>query len=481
MTETPRHLDVLVVGAGLSGICAAYYLRRECPNKSFMVFEARDAVGGTWDLFRYPGIRSDSDMHTLGFSFFAWRRPKAIADGPSILAYIEETAAHFDLMDSVRLRRRVERAEWSTSDNQWTVAVRDETGAFEDFTCGFLWWCSGYYDYAAGHTPEFAGIDEFAGPIVHPQLWPPDLDWSQKRVVVIGSGATAVTLVPTLAERASHVTMLQRSPTYIIPRPSRDIVASALGKAFGRLGYRLGRWKNIALQAGFYIFSRRFPRVAASLLLGQARWAIGAEQTAKHFTPTYNVWDQRLCLIPDGDLYKAISAGRASVATDVIDHFTQDGIVLGSGESISADIVVTATGLRLQLAGGAEVVVDGVPVNMSEELVYKGAMLSNVPNAAMSVGYTNASWTLKCELISGYVCRLLRFMDEHDFVRCVPVRPESEPTAPLIDFNSGYVIRALDDLPSQGTHLPWRLYQNYLLDNYLFRRRPIDDGALSFS
>lgn len=477
-----NHFDVLIVGAGLSGICAAYYLGARCPQKSYTILEARSDLGGTWDLFRYPGIRSDSDMYTLGLSFHPWRNPKAIADGPSILAYLHETAERFDIDRHIEFERRVDHAAWSSDEQRWTITATDPgSGSTVVYTCDFLWSCTGYYRYDQGHTPHFEGIEQFEGRVVHPQQWTDDIEWEGQRVVVIGSGATAVTLVPELARTAAHVTMLQRSPTYMISRPASDPIAENLTSWFGQVGYTVARWKNIFLMTVSYHFARRFPTAARRLLLGQVRRAVGDAIAAQHFEPSYDPWDQRLCLIPDHDLFDAINEQRASVVTDQIEHFTTNGLLLKSGEEIAADLVVTATGLQLQMAGGCEIEVDGVAVHPGDRMLYKGTMLSGVPNAVMSLGYTNASWTLKCELIADYVCRLLNHMTDHGHSECRPRDPGAAVDAvPLIDFNAGYITRALADLPTQGSKLPWRLYQNYLLDQFLFRHTQIADGVLEF-
>lgn len=483
--EGVEHLDVLIVGAGLSGIGAAYHLQTHCPNKSYAILEARESLGGTWDLFRYPGIRSDSDMFTLGYSFRPWTNPKAIADGPAILAYIRETAEAYGIDRKIRYRKKVERARWSSKDARWTIDVRDgATGQLEQLTCSFLFTAAGYYDYDEGYTPELPGRERFRGRIVHPQKWTPDIEWAGKRVVVIGSGATAVTLVPELSRRAAHVTMLQRSPTYVVSMPERDRVANwARALLPSEAAYGITRWKNVLLSMGFYEFCRRFPERAKKLILRQVKERVGAALDVEaHFTPRYNPWDQRLCLVPDGDLFDSIREGRVSVVTDEIESFTEKGLLLKSGRELEADLIVTATGLKLKLFGGIQGEVDGRPVDASKALVYKGMMVSDVPNMAFAIGYTNASWTLKCDLVSEYVCRLLNYMDEHGYTTCVPRRTDGDlREEPLIDFSSGYVQRALDFLPKQGSRAPWKLYQNYALDRLTFRRGRLDDGVMEFS
>ena len=480
-----EHVDVLVVGAGISGICAGYHLQTSCPDRTYTILEARADIGGTWDLFRYPGIRSDSDMYTLGYAFKPWTDPKAIADGPAILAYLRETAREYGIDRRIRFGHRVTRAAWSSAQAHWTVDVeRGERKEPVRFTCNFLFMCSGYYDYAAGYTPEFPGVERFRGRVVHPQHWPQDLDYAGKRVVVIGSGATAVTLVPAMAKTAAHVTMLQRSPTYIVSMPGEDRVANWLRRHLsGRIAYGITRWKNVLFSLWFYRFCRRNPARARALI---AKW-LGAElgpgfDVATHFTPRYNPWEQRVCLVPDGDLFQAMRDGRASVVTDQIATFTETGLTLRSGAELAADVVVTATGLKLLLLGGLAVTVDGAPVNFADTFAYKGMMFSDVPNLALSIGYTNASWTLKAELICRYVCRLLNHMRDTGTRQCTPrLRdPNLQPT-PFLDLNSGYVRRAMDQFPKQGPDVPWRLHQNYALDLLMLQRGSVDDGVMEFA
>jgi cation diffusion facilitator CzcD-associated flavoprotein CzcO len=480
---TSEHVDVLIVGAGLSGICAAYYLQTRCPAKRFAILEGRDALGGTWDLFRYPGIRSDSHMHTFGYAFRPWRETKAIADGPSILTYIRETAQEYGIDRKIRFGHQVRRAAWSSADATWTVEV-DRGPDRVQLTCNFLYMCSGYYDYAAGYTPEWPAVEGFAGRVVHPQQWPRDLDYAGKRVVVIGSGATAVTLVPALAAQAAHVTMLQRSPTYIVAAPSEDALAAWLHRRLpDTLAYRIARWKSILLDMYFYNVTRRRPAYARQVILQMVQKELGPDYDVDtHFTPRYNPWYQRLCLVPDSVLFAAIRSGKASVVTDQIASFTETGIHLRSGQELSADIVVTATGLKLRLLGGVQLVVDGAAVELSQTMSYKGAMYSGVPNLASAFGYTNASWTLKCELTAQYVCRLLNYMDRHGYAQCTP-RRQAAPLAerPVVDLTSGYVQRAIDTLPRQGTRRPWRMYQNYARDVLSVRLSRVNDGAIEFA
>jgi len=475
--------DVLIVGAGLSGIGAAYHLQDKCPRKTLAILEARSAIGGTWDLFRYPGVRSDSDMHTMGYSFRPWREPKSIADGQSILRYIRETAEETGIDRKIRFHHPVTRASWSSADAQWAVEAKGPDGPV-CLTCNFLFMCSGYYEYAAGYMPGWPGMDRFTGRIVHPQQWPEDLDHSGQRVVVIGSGATAVTLVPAMAQRAAHVTMLQRSPTYIVTRPSKDAIANWLHRVLpARVAYGLGRWKNILLQMYFYNLACRKPDATRKTILKFAQKQLGPDfDVGKHFSPRYNPWDQRLCVVPDGDLFAAIRSGKASVVTDEIESFTENGIRLRSGGELRADVIVTATGLKMRLMGGVELVVDGRAVDLAKTMTYKGMMSSDIPNLAMALGYTNASWTLKCDLTSDYVCRLLNFMDQHGYAYCTPRRRDPSVTEePALSFTSGYVQRALPSLPKQGSKKPWRLNQNYALDLMALRFGKVDDGTVQFT
>jgi monooxygenase len=483
--SAPEHFDVLIVGAGLSGIGAAYHLQDKCPRRSYAVLEGRDAIGGTWDLFRYPGIRSDSDMHTLGYKFKPWTNPKAIADGPSILAYVNETAREHGIDRHIRFGHWVKRAAWSSERARWTVEVeRGEKREVARFTCSFLFVCSGYYDYEGGYTPEFAGREDFRGRIVHPQKWTEDIDYAGKRVVVIGSGATAVTLVPAMAETAAHVTMLQRSPTYIVSAPDRDQIANTLRRFLPeKLAYGITRWKNIVLGIVLFQFCKRAPERAKRLFLRGVRQALGPQfDVDKHFTPAYGPWDQRLCLVPNADLFVAMRAGRASVVTDHIDRFTATGIRLKSGEELPADLIVTATGLNLKFLGGMELSVDGARIDPAQGLTYRGMMLRGVPNLAWAFGYTNASWTLRADLNCEYVCRLLNYMSEHGQLEARPELNDPEVTEEgWMNLNSGYVQRSIHLFPKQGSKLPWKLYQNYALDLALIGFGRIDDGALRFS
>ena len=483
-----EHFDVLIVGAGLSGIGAGFHLQQKCPGKIFTILEGRETIGGTWDLFRYPGIRSDSDMFTLGYSFKPWTEAKAIADGPRILNYVRETAVDSGIDRKIRFHHRVKRASWSSQEARWTVEAAHKMGEgaaeIVTFTCDFLFMCSGYYKYEAGYTPEFPGRDNFAGTIVHPQQWPEGLDYAGKRVVVIGSGATAVTLVPEMARKAAHVTMLQRSPTYVVSRPAQDPVANKLrARLPSKFAYHLIRWRNVLWGMYFFQLSRRKPARVKQLILGGVRMALGPDyDVATHFTPRYNPWDQRLCLVPDGDLFNAIREKRASVVTSEIDTFSKDGIKLKDGSELEADIIVTATGLVLQVLGGIEVSVDGRAVDFSKTLNYKGMMYSDVPNLASSFGYTNASWTLKCDLTCEYVCRLINYMDRHAYKKCMPHNVDPTITElPSLGFSSGYVQRSVAKMPKQGSKRPWRLYQNYALDIVTLRFGKVNDGVMQYS
>ncbi len=478
------HVDVLIVGAGLSGIGAACHLRRRSPDKTFAILEARGSIGGTWDLFRYPGVRSDSDMFTLSYSFRPWTGVKAIADGDSICRYIRETAREHGVEEHIRFHHRVVRAQWSSDDARWTIeARRTDTGESVVLTCGFLLVCSGYYRYDEGYTPQFPGTERFTGQIVHPQQWPDDVDYAGRRVVVIGSGATAVTLVPALADEAAHVTMLQRSPSYMLSLPSKDVVADLLRRRLPpKVAYPVIRWKNALLATLTFQLSRRAPGVIKALLRkGAAVQLPKGYDVDIHFTPRYNPWAQRLCLVPDGDLFKAISSGRASLVTDHIETFTEHGIRLVSGTELEADIVVTATGLNLLAIGGMTLNVDGRDIDVSRTVAYKGMMLSGVPNFALTLGYTHASWTLKGDLVSEYICRLLNHMNQRGYQVCTPVAPDAPQREPLIDLQAGYVLRSVAVLPKQGPVAPWRLYQNYPRDVLLMRHGALEDEGVQFT
>ncbi|MCW2995734.1 MAG: flavin-binding family monooxygenase [Conexibacter sp.] len=484
---TTEHVDVLIVGAGLSGIGAAHHLQANCPGKSYAILESREAIGGTWDLFRYPGIRSDSDMFTLGYSFKPWTAAKSIADGPAILEYVRDTARDGGIDRHIRFGHRVTRVEWSSATARWTVTAERTDADGGDpvtLTAGFVFTCTGYYRYDEGYTPDFPGLDRFGGELIHPQHWPEDYDYSGKRVVVIGSGATAVTLVPAMAQHAGHVTMLQRSPTYVMTLPGEDPIANAIRRALpSKLAYTIVRWKNVATQAAFFALSRRLPKLVKRVIAKTVQAQLPDDiPLDPHFTPTYNPWDQRVCLVPDGDLFRALRSGKASVATDTIATFTEDGIELASGATLEADVVVSATGLNLLALGGMDIVVDGREIALNDTIGYKGMMFSDIPNLAIALGYTNASWTLKCDLTCEYVCRLLNHMDAHGYQQVTPRNHDpSLETLPFIDLKSGYVARAIDQFPRQGVKAPWRLYQNYARDILMLRRGALEDGAIEFT
>lgn len=471
-----EHADVIVVGAGISGISAAYHLQTRTPDRQYVMLEGRERIGGTWDLFRYPGVRSDSDMHTLGFGFRPWVEAKAIADGSSILSYLEDTARAYRINERIRFGHCVRRAEWSTDQARWTLDVETPAGN-KSMTCGFLFMCSGYFNYAQGYMPVFPGADDFAGCLVHPQSWPPDLDTRGKRVIVIGSGATAVTLVPALAATAAHVTMLQRSPSYVVALPAEDRLANLLRRFLpAGLGFAITRWRNIGLQMWLYAMARRSPKMMNKRLIALVRDELGADfDVETHFTPRYNVWDQRLCVVPDGDLFDVIRSGSASVVTDEVERLTPGGIALKSGRTIDADVIVSATGLELQLFGGLALSIDGTPVDLSRHFNYRGMMFSDVPNLAYSYGYTNASWTLKADLTSAYVCRLLRVMAKRGLRQVTPRLGSAVLSPqPFLDFSSGYVRRMIDRFPKQGDRSPWKLHQNYARDLLSLRYGSID-------
>jgi cation diffusion facilitator CzcD-associated flavoprotein CzcO len=476
-----EHFDVIIVGAGISGIDAAYHLQRQLPQKTFTILEARDTLGGTWDLFRYPGIRSDSDMFTLGFPWRPWRSEQSIADGASILQYVRDSAREQGIDKKIRYRHRVTRASFSSERARWTLEVERDGAETLRITASFVCMCSGYYRYSAGYTPDFVGTSTFRGRIVHPQHWTDDIDYAGKRVIVIGSGATAMTLVPALTTKAAHVTMLQRSPTYVVSMPAKDPLANALRKSLPpRISFSLTRWKNISLGAFFFQLTRRWPERAKERLINLVREALGPDYDVDtHFTPRYNVWDQRVCLIPDGDLFEALKAGSASIVTAEIDRFTPQGILLRDGQELEADLIVTATGLEMEFCGGAELIVDGRHVELKETMSYKGCMVSDVPNLAFMFGYTNASWTLKADLTARYVCRLLRHMDSTHTDLATPRCNDPRVTVdPMLEFTSGYVQRAQERLPKQGSRRPYRLYQNYWLDLLMLRFGRIQDRAL---
>lgn len=476
-----EHFDVVIVGAGISGIGAACHLSMKLPEKAYVVLEGRDSLGGTWDLFRYPGIRSDSDMLTLGYSFRPWTGEKTMADGPSILQYLKETAQEYDVLRKIRFGHKVRKASWSSERSVWTLEIERASGERVTMTCSFLFSCTGYYRYDKGYSPELEGMGSFKGRIVHPQHWPEDLDYKGKRVVVIGSGATAITLVPAMAHDAAHVVMLQRSPTYVLAMPTKDPLGPAIRRALPeKLAYRVNRWKNILLAMALYEHSRRRPEAAKKLLKDDIRKRLGpGVDVDKHFSPHYQPWDQRLCIAADGDFFDALSSGKAEVATDTIARFTEKGLKLSSGQELEADIVVMATGLSMLFLGGMELQMDGRPIEPGKLLIYKGVMLGGVPNFALAVGYTNASWTLKVDLTCEYVCRLLRYMD-HTGAKVATPEAGDGGEMPLLPLSSGYIQRALDAFPKQGLRKPWKVNQNYFLDIWGLRLHKVDDGTMRF-
>ena len=480
-------VDVVIVGAGLSGIGAACHLATESPERTFVLLEGREDLGGTWDLFRYPGIRSDSDMHTLGFAFKPWTASKSIADGPSILAYLRETVAEHDLAGAIRYRHRATRASWSTEDHRWTVTAETPDGEVT-VTAAFVFMCSGYYSYAAGHTPEFAGRDAFAGRVVHPQDWPEDLDYADKRVVVIGSGATAITLVPAMAATAGHVTMLQRSPTWVASRPDHDPIANGLRRVLpAKLAYRITRFKNTLFQQLLYRQSRTRPDKMREALLERVAKELGPDlqDQLANFTPSYDPWDQRLCLVTNGDLFTAMKDGRVDVVTDHIDRFDATGIVLASGGHLDADVIVTATGLELVTLGEVAFDRDGEPIDFAETWTYKGFAYSDVPNLASVFGYINASWTLRADLIASYVCRLLNHLAATGTTSATPrLRPTDAAMAPrpwIDEFTPSYMTRSMDRFPRQGDREPWLNPHDYRHDRRIFLKEPLEDGVMTFS
>lgn len=478
-----QHVDVLIIGAGLSGIGAAAHLRRECPGKSFALIERRESVGGTWDLFRYPGIRSDSDMFTLGYNFKPWTADKSIADGESILNYIKETAEEYDINDHIHYGLKVIGVSWSSENAAWTVtAICEKTSDVKEFSCSFLMGCTGYYNYDAGFTPDFPGVEQYKGEILHPQKWDESINYDNKKVVIIGSGATAVTLLPSMADRAAHVTMLQRSPTYVATVPEKDHISIALRKFMPeKLVYQMARVRNVGIQRGVYELSKKRPNVVRRALLAAAKRQLGDQFDMTHFKPKYNPWDERLCAVPDGDLFKVLKQGKGSVVTDHIETFTEKGIKLKSGKELEADMIITATGLDLQIFGDIKPTVDGNPVKINDALTYKGAMISGMPNFSMTFGYTNSSWTLKADMIAEYCCRLIKYMDKKNIAFCIP-EPNTADVSdqPFLDLQSGYVMRAKDKLPRQGNSGPWKVVQNYFHDMKMIRYSKINDGSLSF-
>ena len=487
MTVSPQplsgHVDVLIVGVGISGIGMGHYLVHNQPNKTFAMVEARDSIGGTWDLFKYPGIRSDSDLHTFGYEFKPWTSDNAIADAHEIMDYLREAIDDDGLGPHIHLQHRVIRADFDTMAGRWTVTL-EHNGTRFDVTCGILFGATGYYDYAQGHAPRFEGQEDFAGQIVHPQFWPEDLDYRGKDVVVIGSGATAVTLIPAMADHTAHITMLQRSPSYVMPLPKQDPIANGLRKVLpAQLAYRVTRSVNKGRQRLIYNASQRYPKQVRRLIRALNVKALPAGYDVDtHFNPKYNPWDQRLCAVPDGDLFKVISESKASVVTDETDRLTADGILLKSGRELKADIIVTATGLKLLPLGGIELSVDGQIKDLHQSLVYKSFMLSDIPNLAFAFGYTNSSWTLKIDLVCEHLCRLMTYMDQHGYTSVVPVVDDPNiQTRPMLDFPAGYILRAVDDFPLQGTTGPWTVEMSFKSDYTRLRKGPVDDNALRFS
>jgi cyclohexanone monooxygenase len=473
--------DVVIVGAGIAGIGAAYWLQQKCPQKQFVILEARDNIGGTWDLFRYPGIRSDSDMFTFGYRFKPWENPKSLSDGASILAYLQETVRENSIDKNIRFGHRVQKLNWCSKEACWTIEVQTARGV-QFLRSRFVYMCSGYYSYEEAYRPVFEGEAKYKGTIVLPQFWPQDLDYSGKQVLIVGSGATAVTLVPAMAQTAGHVTMLQRSPTYIANLPNRDGLYRRLKKWLpNRKAYRITRWKNLLVSMLVFSLSRAFPGFVKRLIMkGAAKQLPPGYKVDKHFNPSYNPWDQRLCVVPDGDLFTAIRSGKASVVTDKIDHFTERGVLLVSGQELQADIIVLATGLKVRLLGGAQLTIDGKAVNTNEVMVYKGMLISDVPNFAIAFGYTNASWTLKTDLTANYICKLLNYMDRSGYAVVVPRKEAAVEVEPFLNFDAGYIKRANHILPQQGSRRPWRVYQNYFLDMITTRFGRIADGVLQF-
>ncbi len=479
-----HHFDVLIIGAGLSGIGTACQVIDQHPGKSIAVLERRERLGGTWDLFKYPGIRSDSDMFTFGYEFRPWHDLKVLADGASIRQYIEDTATEYGIDEKIHYGLKIVTADWSSADSRWTLtALHEASGEIVTYTCGFLISCTGYYNYDAGYLPEFPGADRFEGRSIHPQHWPEDLDYTGKKVVVIGSGATAVTLVPAMAGKAGHVTMLQRSPSYVFSLPAVDKISGVLGRVLpDRTVYAFARWRNIVIQRGLYLACRRFPKTMRTFLLGQVKRKVGPDVDMSHFTPQYMPWDERLCAVPDGDLFEALKSGDASVVTDHIETFTEKGILLKSGQELEADIIVTATGLQVQMLGGMKLTVDGEARELHDQMTYKGVLVEDLPNLAWIFGYTNAPWTLKSDIAGKYLCRLFEHMDDHGHMVATPRDADDSALdmGMLDQLQSGYVQRAKDTLPRQGSKNPWKVLMHYGQDSKLLLEDPVADGLLSF-
>lgn len=485
MENTTKHFDVIIMGAGLSGIGAAVHLQKSCPEKSYIILEGRQRMGGTWDLFKYPGIRSDSDMYTLGYNFKPWLNPKVIADGPSILEYINETAKEYKVDSKISYNTKIEKADWDSSKKIWTITCTDtQTKESKVFTCKYLQSCLGYYKYENGYTPEFNGIENFKGKLIHPQLWPEDFDYTDKEIVVIGSGATAITIVPAMSEKAKLVTMLQRSPTYVVSVPNRSLLPEKLNLKFPKFMYKVNRTIHIAISMIQYQLSRKKPEMMKNFFIKNVKKQVPEGfDVDKHFTPKYNPWDERLCVVPNGDLFKSIRKGKVNIVTDHIDTFDADGIILKSGEKLKADVIITATGLEVQLLGGVEIRIEGAVPDYNDAVVYKGMMIKDLPNFVFIVGYTNASWTLKADLASNYFCRLIKETEEKGKETFVATSDEKIETEPIIDFTSGYVQRAIKagKLPRQGKKAPWKLKQNYLYDSYQLKLGKVNDGFVKFN
>jgi len=484
MNENKTDFDVVVVGAGLSGIGAGYHIQNSCPNKSFTILEGRDAIGGTWDLFKYPGIRSDSDMYTFGFPFHPWKNPKAIADGASIMAYLNDTVDTYNLRKHIQFGKRVAASNWSSTEKKWTLTINDShSGESRTITCNFLFMCSGYYDYRAGYEPNFPNAGTFEGIKIHPQHWDTNLNYANKKIVIIGSGATAVTLLPILAETAKEVTLLQRSPTYMAVLPSEDVIANTFKKILpNQLAHTLARWKNILLGIGIYNFSRKWPQIMSNFLRKQVKKRLNEDYKDEDFTPKYNPWDQRICAVPDGDLFRSIRSGKAKIVTNTIKSFVKDGIELNSGEKLEADIIITATGLKVQLFGGMKLSVDEKPLELSQSPAFKGVMLSDIPNFAFAVGYTNASWTLKSDLNCIYVTKVLNHMTAKNLSVCTPkFDHQNMEQEELLDFDAGYILRAKHLLPKQGAKAPWKVHQNYIKDLFALKYSSVKDKYLQYS
>lgn len=476
-------IDVVIIGAGISGISAAYHLQTMCPNKSFVILEGRDKLGGTWDLFKYPGIRSDSDMYTLGFAFRPWIDKKAIADGPSIMKYLNEAVEDYGLASKIEYGHTVQKACWSTSTSRWTLGVDVKEEGEKIIECQYIFVCAGYYNYEKGFTPDFPGKDKFQGTFIHPQHWPEDLDFTDKKMIVIGSGATAVTLIPELASSGKHVTMLQRSPTYISAGPSEDKIANWMNDTLPqKLAYKFTRWRKIRTGQFFYKLARRYPKFMKGLMLKGVQKEMGEAYNAEHFTPSYNPWDQRICLAPDSDFFEAIKSEKADIITDTIQSITESGIQLTSGKHLDADIIISATGLDLKFMGGIQVKVDDKEIDFANTVAYKGMMFSDIPNLNLAFGYTNASWTLKCDLSNAYFCRLIQHMDEHEYTMCVPRQHDLNLNLEsFVDFNSSYILRYIDTFPKQGDKEPWKLKQDYFTDYKKLKKGRVDDGVMEFS